>query len=227
MGGSIVADKPSTRGGTMNEPSGTPEPAALGDNPDLTDQQREIWEMVKDIPGVRVDEDGRLLGPVAAAGRICVTEESPQGVKISTYRKMISGKLQAPGPLPLRNQLTGKQEFDLVAVQDWHNGRGMLGAWWDDITHRTAYRMRVLTAAAAGQLAVAIDPESLKVAITHSGEPFEGRANARAFSDLNRGGMLAVPTTAGPVGLTDKGRELLAQWRAEEREAAAATAAHV
>lgn len=192
-------------------------------NPD--DQLRaEVEAMVAGIAGVRTHEDGRLLGPVAAAARLCDTERSPGGVSASTYRHMmVDLDPPAPGPIPVRNPTTGKQEWDLIEVRTWHINRPEPSSWFTNTSHRTEARMKVLVAAGANQLETRIDGSALTVELYLDGQRLEGRGNVRAFTDMHRGGAIVVPQSGGgTVALSESGQKLLAQWRAEERQEASA-----
>lgn len=178
------------------------------------DSNAYILRLVEGIDGVRVDGD-RVLGPAAAAARLCVTERSEHGVTVSTYRHMMKDKKNpAPGPLPERNTTTGKQEFDLGAVLTYHRARSDEPvSWWDDINYRTPYRHTMLSAVAAGEVTVQIG-DSLNVEIVRNGEVLTGRAAARGFSDLHRSKMIEVPPTGGRVTVSDAGRKLLESYEA-------------
>jgi hypothetical protein len=157
--------------------------------------------------------DGVRRGNAADAGRECVTSHSPTGVPASTYTRMIT-QLGAPKPLPGRNPETGEVEYDLDEVAKFNANRPGPGSWHKDITHRTRMRYDLLAAVGARKLSVVIDPD-LKVAVFRDGEPYDGRANTRVFTDLRRAKMIEVPQVGGDVRLTPEGEKLLAQWNAE------------
>jgi hypothetical protein len=161
----------------------------------------------------RTDEHGVRRGNAADAGALCVTKESPKGVDAATYRRMCS-QLGAPRPLTTFNPNTGEKEYDLDAVEEWNRNRPGPGAWHHDITRRTPMRHQVLAEIAAGRFTVAI--EGLTVRIHRDGVLWEGRANTRVFTDLQRGDMVTVPPTGGQVTITEKAQPVLEQWNADE-----------
>jgi hypothetical protein len=170
------------------------------------------------------DEHGIRRGVAADAGALCITKDSPQGVDAATYRRMCS-QLGAPRPIQaidpatkqpyeLRNPRTGEKEYDLNAVEEWNRTRPGPGAWHHDITRRTPMRHQVLAEIDAGRFTVTI--EGLTVKIHRDGELWEGRANTRVFTDLQRGEMVAVPPVGGAVTITEKARPVLERWNADE-----------
>lgn len=167
------------------------------------------------------DENGVRRGNAADAGALCVTTKSPKGVGRSTYTRMVS-QLGAPAPLPGFNPTTGEKEYDLDAVEEFNRTRKGPGSWHHDISHRTPMRHQVLSEIAAGRFSVVI--QDMHVQVQRDGQPFEGRANTRQFTDLRRGEMIAVPETGGKVTPTPAGAELLEQWNAEAAEEQRASA---
>lgn len=161
----------------------------------------------------RIDADGVRRGNAADAGRLCVTKESPNGVDAATYRRMCS-QLGAPRPLSTYNPGTGEKEYDLNAVEEWNANRPGPGAWHHDITRRTPMRHQVLAEIAAGRFTVTI--ESLTVKIHRDGALWEGRANTRVFTDLQRGEMISVPPVGGQVTITPKAEPVLQRWNTDE-----------
>jgi hypothetical protein len=166
--------------------------------------------------------DGVRRGDAADAGALCKTERSRDGVSADTYRRMIS-QLGAPGPLPGFNPEDGHREYDLGAVERWNAERPgqNKGSWHRDIRHRTPMRDEFLSAVAAGEVTVRLQPPTLKAELFRGETPLDTRAHSKVYGEFARAEMVATPEVGGKLELTEAGRELLAEWKAMDAEPAA------
>lgn len=88
----------------------------------------QVLQALRRAPGAGwVAPDGKVWVTAEQAGALCVTADSPKGVKASTYRKYAE-KNGAPDS-GLRHPTTGVQLYSAARVLAWHAARPGRGRW--------------------------------------------------------------------------------------------------
>lgn len=193
-----------------------------------------------------VEIDGRTVrvGTFADAGRLCVTDRSPNGVSARTYQFYSSPRSRlsdpAPGALQIRDttdpkaglipyrDAQGRLQVDLDAVQEWNRRRPGDGAHGSPDRPETATTLR--RSPLRERMLVAARDRALVVVRTTPGrwqtwigdEQLPPHRAGQIRGGLHRLELVVAPDPVGPdrqvLALLPAGAEVLTRWGLDQPE---------